>query len=222
VILHDSEEAHSLAIVVEIITGDNVRITPHTANGTDALIDLFVEARQHWNISTNAIVDIEHRVSVLIDSSLTSGNALAINAFTGVGIISVAVSVPSNAAITRPGAGVVPFPLAAFVLDGWVDHALGVPPVSLAQISGSAVTLASRRVIVAAAIVLLFVLQSTRLANTRGVVEFLRETNLAKSVGVALGSHTAITLIFALVVPRNTTLVIDMGIGHAGGVVCVL
>jgi hypothetical protein len=161
VILHYSEESHSLTIVVEIITGDNVRVSPHTANGTDALIDLFVKARQYWNVSTNAIVDIEHRVSVLIDSSLTSGNALAINAFTRVGIISVAVSVPSYAAITRAGAGVVPIPLAAFVLDGLVDHALGVPPVSLAQISRSAVALASRRVIVAAAIVLLFVLQST-------------------------------------------------------------
>ena len=127
-VLHHSEETHSLTIVVEIIAGNNVRISPDTADSTDALlaIQLLVEACLFRWIYTKAVVSFP--------LSLLPRNTLALDANT-LFVVSIAMKHPSYAAISGSGVAGVPFPLAAFVLCGRIYVARSIDVVTFAEVT---------------------------------------------------------------------------------------
>jgi len=218
VVLHDGEETDRLAIVVEVVAGDNVRISPETAHGTKAGVDVFVPAGKGRGVFAEPIVDVQHGVSPLVDAGFSAGDALAHEAGSGDGIRLVAVRHPSQAAISGPGGRRVPVPDAAVVLDGGIDLALGIKRGSLALVSRGAIVLGALRVVEAAGPDLAVCLGGAALANTGGIFVLGGESHLAESLGVALGSVAAVSLLLALVVPRNATFVIELGVGIATGV----
>ncbi|VEU41551.1 unnamed protein product [Pseudo-nitzschia multistriata] len=131
----------------------------------------------------------------------------------------MAVGVPPRAAISGPGKVGVEVPQAAIGLDCWIDFALGKPPVALAFVPFGAVVVLG---VVAATPKRPVRLLVPVVADPGGVLEDHRNLGVAEAPLVALRSGAAISDVFALVVPRDATLVVRRGVRKTGCVVLVL
>ena len=126
-----------MAIVVEIIASNDVWVSPDTTDGTRTSAYSFVEACSFGGFGKHTIVDVEIRYTVL-RSGFSSGNALALKTFSGIGIEFIAVIHPSEAAITRPSIG-FKLPLAVVILYRFVDLAICPPIISDTLVSFGAI-----------------------------------------------------------------------------------
>jgi hypothetical protein len=134
----------------------------------------------------------------------------------------MAVRVPSDATISRSGVRVVPLPLATVVFHGFIDLTISVPRVTNTIISSCAIALSSGLVVKTTGVKRSVFFLLATLADSWRILVYLWLVYITVTKSVALRPSTAVTLFFALIVPRNTALMVSVGVGHARSVISVL
>jgi len=76
-------------------------------------------------------------------------------------------------------------------------------------------------VIITTVVELFFLFLLAALASSWGRIVYLWLVYITITIDVTLRSSTAITLLCALIVPRDAALVVDMGVGHAFSIISV-